>query len=69
MKTREQISKKLASSEGECGVSVGRHLSPPLTTVHVDALGAEPGPAPMLFEEDERPRGLRARAKEPMDEE
>lgn len=30
----------------------------------VDALGAEPGPAPMLFEEDERPRGRRTRTKE-----
>jgi DNA-binding MarR family transcriptional regulator len=30
----------------------------------VDALGAEPGPAPMLFEEDERPRARRPREKE-----
>ena len=28
-------------------------------TALVDALGAEPGPAPMLFEEDERPRAAR----------
>jgi DNA-binding MarR family transcriptional regulator len=33
----------------------------------VDALGAEPGPAPMLFEDEERPRG-RARAKGSADE-
>lgn len=30
----------------------------------VDALGAEPGPAPMLFEEEERPPALGPRAKE-----
>ena len=36
-------------------------------TALVDALGAEPGPAPMLFEEEERPQGRRARAKEPAD--
>jgi DNA-binding MarR family transcriptional regulator len=34
----------------------------------VDALGAEPGPAPMLFEDDERPQGRRARAKEAVHE-
>ncbi len=28
-------------------------------TALVDALGAEPGPAPMLFEDDERPRATR----------
>lgn len=36
-------------------------------TALVDALGAEPGPAPMLFEEDERPQGRRVRVKEPAD--
>ena len=36
-------------------------------TALVDALGAEPGPAPMLFEEEERPPGRRARVKEPAD--
>ena len=38
-------------------------------TALVDALGAEPGPAPMLFEDEDRPTGRRARAKEPDDEE
>jgi DNA-binding MarR family transcriptional regulator len=36
-------------------------------TALVDALGAEPGPAPMLFEDEERPPSRRARAKEPVD--
>jgi len=37
-------------------------------TALVDALGAEPGPAPMLFEEDDRPRaGRRKSGKGPAD--
>ena len=37
-------------------------------TALVDALGAEPGPAPMLFEDDERPRAVRrSRGKESAD--
>jgi len=37
-------------------------------TALVDALGAEPGPAPMLFEDDERPRAARrSRGKESAD--
>jgi len=40
-----------------------KQLADSLTDL-VDALGAEPGPAPMLFEDDERPRGRRARARE-----
>ena len=40
-----------------------KQLADALTDL-VDALGAEPGPAPMLFEEEERPRPRRVRAKE-----
>ena len=38
-------------------------------TALLDALGAEAGPAPMLFEEEERPSARRPRAKEPADAE
>jgi DNA-binding MarR family transcriptional regulator len=40
-----------------------KQLADSLTNL-VDALGAEPGPAPMLFEEEERPRAQRTRPKE-----
>ena len=36
-------------------------------TTLVDALGAEPGPAPMLFEDEERPRAARPGKKGPGD--
>jgi len=43
-----------------------KHLADSFTAL-VDALGVESGPAPMLFEEEERPRSRRARRKKATD--